>query len=120
MEIYEYEVGINRYRFEVKSAKTGTGFKRVCKMFRNDDEVIKRTAHYQNRTWESFEGQDVMYACVSDAIESARDAVVRYYKEVNGIKHLAGAKKRLLMERFAEIPSVKELAELKFIIQEGR
>lgn len=59
--------------------KTRTGFRHFATLFKNNYEVATATAHYLNRTWESYEYETVIKEVLRNYFTSNE---LKKYKEL--------------------------------------
>jgi len=63
---------------------TRSGFKHETQLFINDELVRKSTAHYLNRTWESYQYQSVMKQALAEEIDAEKARLKEQYKRETG------------------------------------
>lgn len=112
-EIREITVNGNKYQFINESRNTRHGFAHDTELFKNDAFIGEATAHYLNRTWECYRYQTVMMCCISDIIEAKLNRFIADFKEENGIRRLAKAKREEVETAFYNREDIKELQQVK-------
>jgi hypothetical protein len=78
-----------RIEFKNSARNTRGGFAHDTQMFIDGILEMKNSAHYINRTWESYAFQSVMRQAIYLRIEEERNKLVREYKEVNNKKRIS-------------------------------
>ena len=113
MTIRKITVNGTEYQFINDSRNTRHGFAHDTTLFKNEMIIGKATVHYLNRTWESYRYQTVMVCCVNDIISKKLDNFIADFKEENGIRRLAKAKREELETEFFNREDIKELQQVK-------
>lgn len=75
-------------RFVNVSKPTRSGFKHITNVYLDGDFIHTQTAHYLNRTWESYRFQSVMKQAMRSLIEEEKLAMRNAYKAETGKKRL--------------------------------
>ena len=99
MEYITKTINGAEFMFCVSARNTRSGFAHDCVLLHNGRMIAHDTAHYLNRTWESYRFQSVMLGAVDNAICEARERIEQDEKTRNGWQ-------RLTAERRAHIDTV--------------
>ena len=78
-----------KIEFKNSYKSTRSGFKHETQVFVNDEFVHQSTAHYLNRTWESYAYQSVMKQALHEMIELEKARLKAEYKEHTGKKRVS-------------------------------
>ena len=113
MTIRKITVNGNEYQFINDSRNTRHGFAHDTTLFKNDVIIGKETAHYLNRTWESYRYQTVMMGCISTIITEKLNDFIADFKAENSVRRLAKAKREELETEFYNREDIKELQQVK-------
>ena len=113
MTIKKITVNNTEYQFINDSRNTRSGFAHDTALFKNDVMIGKASAHYLNRTWESYRYQTVMIVCISDVINDKYNEFIADFKRANGISRLTKAKREEADKEFYNREDIKELEQVK-------
>lgn len=91
-----------KIEFKNSARSTRGGFSHDTKMFIDGILEMKNSAHYINRTWESYTFQSVMKQAVYLRIEQERNKLVREYKEANNKQRISRDVKESLTNELIE------------------
>lgn len=75
-------------RFVNVSKPTRSGFKHITDVYVDGNFILTQTAHYLNRTWESYRFQSVMKQAMHSLIEAETLEMRNAYKAETGKKRL--------------------------------
>ena len=78
-----------KIEFQNSARNTRSGFAHDTKMYIDGILEMENSAHYLNRTWESYAFQSVMRQAVYLRIEQERKKLVREYKEANNKQRIS-------------------------------
>ena len=113
MTIRKIIVNENEYQFINDSRNTRHGFAHDTTLFKNGVIIGKETAHYLNRTWESYRYQTVMMVCVNTIITEKLNNFIADFKAENGIRRLTKAKREEVETEFYNREDIEELQQVK-------
>jgi hypothetical protein len=91
-----------KIEFKNSARNTRGGFAHDTQMFIDGILEMKNSAHYLNRTWESYAFQSVMKQAIYLRIEEERAKLVREYKEANNKKRISKDVKESLTNELIE------------------
>jgi hypothetical protein len=91
-----------KIEFKNSARNTRGGFAHDTQMFIDGILEMKNSAHYINKTWESYAFQSVMRQAIYLRIEEERNKLVREYKEVNNKKRISKDVKESLTNELIE------------------
>jgi len=75
--------------FENSSRSTRSGFAHDTKVFIDGQFEVSTSAHYLNRTWESYTYQSVMKQALHLLIEAEKEQLKAEYKQQTGKKRVS-------------------------------
>ena len=87
----------DKMEIQAVSEKTRNGFRHVAKLYVDGQEVDKATAHYLNRTWESYEYESVIHdlinksSYISQKEETKKKFAVASHQKIEGEFKTIGA-----------------------------
>ena len=91
-----------KIEFKNSYRSTRNGFAHDTKMYIDGILEMENSAHYLNRTWESYTFQSVMKQAVYLRIEQERNKLVREYKEANNKQRISKDVKESLTNELIE------------------
>ena len=91
-----------KIEFKNSARNTRGGFAHDTQMFIDGILEMTNSAHYINRTWESYAFQSVMRQAVYLRIEEERNKLVREYKEANNKQRISKDVKESLTNELIE------------------
>ena len=91
-----------KIEFKNSARNTRGGFAHDTQMFIDGILEMKNSAHYINRTWESYIFQSVMKQAIHLRIEEERNKLVREYKEANNKQRISKDVKESLTNELIE------------------
>ena len=91
-----------KIEFKNSARNTRGGFAHDTQMFIDGILEMKNSAHYINRTWESYIFQSVMRQAIHLRIEQERNKLVREYKEANNKQRISKDVKESLTNELIE------------------
>ena len=91
-----------KIEFKNSARNTRGGFAHDTQMFIDGILEMTNSAHYINRTWESYAFQSVMRQAVYLRIEEERNKLVREYKEANNKQRISRDVKESLTNELIE------------------
>ena len=91
-----------KIEFKNSARNTRGGSAHDTQMFIDGILEMKNSAHYINRTWESYAFQSVMRQAVYLRIEEERNKLVREYKEANNKQRISKDVKESLTNELIE------------------
>jgi hypothetical protein len=119
-QLRKITVNSNEYLFINESRNTRHGFAHDTILYKNDVFIGETTAHYLNRTWESYRYQTVMKCCVDEIIKDKLDRFIANFKAKNGICRLTKAKREEVETAFYNREDIKELQQVRTELNEYR
>ena len=104
------QVNNNEYTFFNQSFSNSRSWGHESTLYKNGYKLDATRVYYHNRTWDSYEFQNVMTILVEEHLDALRDDAMARYKSDHGIKRLAGAKRVEFLQSFdAENTELYEL-----------
>lgn len=91
-----------KIEFKNSYRSTRNGFAHDTKMYIDGILEMENSAHYLNRTWESYAFQSVMKQAVYLRIEQERNKLVHEYKEANNKQRISKDVKESLTNELIE------------------
>lgn len=96
----------DKIEIEAVSEKTRNGFRHVAILKVDGQEVDKATAHYLNRTWESYEYESVIHDLINKSSYISKDEKEKVKKTFEEASH------QKVNEEFGRIGAVAQLGEV--------
>lgn len=84
MKIFTYELDGQEITLVCDSRNTRNGFAHDCTFLLNGYEENRASAHYLNRTWESYTFQSVILKAVGDARAFVENRLISRFKDSFG------------------------------------
>ncbi len=103
METKTIEVAEHTFLFVNEWKSKRNGFKHVSTLFVDGAEVLTETAHYINRTWESYQFQTAMRAVVYTLLEELKSTLIATYKEEHGVTRVSANLRKQIFEEQGQV-----------------
>jgi len=75
------------YEILCDSESTRSGFRHIAILMQNDDEIFRTKVCYQNRTWESYTFQSVIFRLIektNEFSEAKKEKLMKYFRDYRG------------------------------------